>query len=210
MLRGKTVAILSGGPSLKAHFARGQEFLDELAEYETLIAVNHNAERVECDWWVFVDTPVFYSTSVKGHPVIFGRDAWQSGKFAPAADAWALWPRVPQEGCFDAMPRADPDSGVLIYTGPAFVNWRDHKTGKANLPMWNRYSGLAALGLAMMIKPESVDLYGYDNAGQEGVNDVEHPDVPRNRADYRWRDEKNIFDWFMGVFKKANILVKRC
>jgi hypothetical protein len=60
-----------------------------------------------------------------------------------------------------------------------------------------------------MLKPESVGLYGYDNTGREGVNDAEHPDVPRNREDYRWRDEVLVFDWFMGEFKKAGISVTR-
>jgi hypothetical protein len=209
MLHGKTVAILSGGPSAIAHFARGQTFLGELETYETLIAVNHNAERVEADWWVFNDTPVFYSTSVKGRPVIFGRADWKASQFGTAAETWALWPRTFQEGCNDFMPRADPDSDVPIYTGPGYANWRSRPDGKANLPVWNRFSGLSALGLAMMLKPESVDLYGYDNTGREGVNDDAHPDVPRNREDYRWKMEVAVFGWFMEEFKKAGISVVR-
>jgi hypothetical protein len=209
MLHGKTIAILSGGPSAIAHFARGQEFLDELEKYDTLIAVNHNAERVECDWWVFNDTPVFYSTGVKGHPVIFGRADWQASKFTPAAEAWMFWPRVPQEGCHEFMSRAEPDGDTPIFTGPKYANYRSRPDGKANLPVWNRFSGLSALGLALLLHPVSVDLYGYDNAGNTGVNDAEHPDVPRNREDYRWQMEVKVFDWYMAAFKKANILVTR-
>jgi hypothetical protein len=209
MLRGNTIVIVSGGPSLIPHWQRGQAFLDELADYDSIIAVNHCAEKVEADWWVFIDTPVFISTAVKGTPVVFGHGYWPPSKMGTATDAWRFWPRVPQEGCHDEIPRVDPDGPCPIYTGPAWVNWRDHKTGKNNLPQWNRYSGLAALGLALLLKPEAVDLYGYDNAGQAGCMDAEHPDVPRNRDDFRWKTERAVFDWYMTEYEKAKIRVRR-
>ena len=209
MLHGATVAILSGGPSAIDHFARGQAFMDELEEYETLIAVNHNAEKVEADWWVFNDHPVFPSTRTRGRPVVFGRSDWTPARMAPRTEDWRLWPRVHQDDCHDQIPRVAPDGPVPVYNEPKYANYVNRPERRSNLPRWNAFGGLSALGLAWLLKPESVALYGYDNAGTTGVNDADHPDVPRNRDPRRWETEAKIFAWYMKIFAEARISVAR-
>ena len=208
MLYGESVVILSGGPSLLKHMECGQEFIDEVETFDTIVAVNEHAETVEADWWVFIDQDPFRTTTPKGKPVIFGKRDWPPVKFHEKRVLYAMWPKVFQHDQDPEIPRLGPYETIPCYdTGVR--EGAAHTGTKSDLPMWNRFGGLAALGLAYIIKPKVVRLYGYDMAGDGGSCDKAHPAQGRNRDTRRWTLELPIFGWWMKEFEKAKIVVER-
>jgi len=188
------VIVVSGGPS-------GNEtwFPHELPDVFGVvkrIGVNAVVEKGFFDYWVACDHAMFETCDPVGHPILFGHNDWHQRITAgPALDAWRAWPKIFQNDVHRLMP---PPTGDV----PRYPD-----TG-APCAQWNAFSGLAALGLAWILRPKEVDLFGFDMEGEGGAADEGH-DLPRKRDAERWATEKRIFDWWMRAFGDAGVDVRR-
>jgi len=188
MKREKHVTVVSCGPSAaETWFPRVMP---------GMIGVNHAVEKGIFRYWVCCDSCVFEKARVWGRPIIFGHNDWHQRITAgPALDAWRAWPKIFQNDVHRLMP---PPTGDV----PRYPD-----TG-APCAQWNAFSGLAALGLAWILRPKEVDLFGFDMEGEGGAADEGH-DLPRKRDAERWATEKRIFDWWMRAFGDAGVDVRR-
>ncbi|HUU58422.1 MAG TPA: hypothetical protein VMZ50_02660, partial [Phycisphaerae bacterium] len=104
------------------------------------------------------------------------------------------WPKIFQNDVHHRMP--PPADDVPRYTGTTFP-----------CAHWNKFSGVAALGLAWILRPKEVDLFGFDMEGEGGAADEGH-DLPRKRDAERWATELAIFKWWTRAFAVAKIQVR--
>ncbi|HUU31114.1 MAG TPA: hypothetical protein VMY69_03345, partial [Phycisphaerae bacterium] len=162
----------------------------------TSVGVNHVVEKGRFDYWATCDHVVFETAGPRGRPILFGHNDWhQRITEGPQLDAWRAWPKIFQGDVHSRMP--PPAGDVPTYTGTAFP-----------CAQWNKFSGVAALGLAWILRPKEVDLFGFDMEGEGGAADEGH-DLPRKRDEERWVTELRIFRWWLAAFRGAGIVVRR-
>ena len=191
------VIVVSGGPSAEETFF--QNYLtDHGWNWEVrpwMVGVNHAVELHWFDYWVACDHSVFETANTLGRPILFGHNDWhQRITVGPQLDAWMAWPKIHQNDVHRLMP--PPAGDVPTYPDTAFP-----------CAQWNAFSGVAALGLAWLLRPKEVDLFGFDMEGEGGAADEGH-DLERNRKPERWVTELKIFRWWLGAFEQAGIVVR--
>lgn len=196
------VIVVSGGPSAQQTYFgdasdRSRAFgKDNYSWAFTTIGVNHIVEQGHFDYWATCDHVVFETANPLGQPILFGHRDWnQRITVGPYLDAWHAWPKIFQGDVHWRMP-------VPVGDVPTY------KDTPAPCAQWNAFSGVAALGLAWILRPKEVDLFGFDMHGEGGAADEGH-DLSRNRKPERWMMEKRIFDWWIEEFALAGIVVRR-
>lgn len=176
------VVVISNGPS--AHLFEQTD----RSVYDTVIGVNRAASLWPCKWWSVIDWPMFAEFAPIGTPKLFTR---------------ASMPRHLQEGAKkDAVERMQ----ALLWDGQVLTH---ESLGRPwvpdDCPPWNCYSGVAALILAWHLRANTVDLYGFDMAGDDDcAGKTNH-----TRGEDRWRHERRIFDGIMKVYVRDGIKVER-
>ncbi|HUU30907.1 MAG TPA: hypothetical protein VMY69_02270 [Phycisphaerae bacterium] len=190
------VVVVSGGPSAgKTWLSHLKHEMVPICHADALtIGANHMVESAFFDYWVTCDHMVFETANPRGRPILFGKNDWhQRITEGPQLEAWRAWPKIFQDDVHRLMP--PPAGDVPTYTGTAFP-----------CAHWNKFSGVAALGLAWILRPKEVDLFGFDMEGEGGAADEGH-DLPRNRKAERWATEKRIFVWWLRAFAAWGIKV---
>ena len=189
------VIVVSAGPSIKAvNF--GVVLRDRYTARTQLVGVNHLVEKDYFDYWVCCDHEVFETAAPKGRPILFGHNDWHQRITAGShLDAWYAWPKIHQNDVHRLMP---PPTGDV----PTYAE------SSSPCAQWNAFSGVAALGLAWILRPREIDLFGFDLEGEGGAADEGH-DLERNRTPERWAMERRIFEWWMRAFGEAGIVTHR-
>ena len=192
------VVVVSGGPSAsKTFFGDGRVMYRHVCRRagEATIAVNHVVEQGHFDYWVTCDHVVFETATQKGRPILFCHNDWHQRITAgPQLEAWRAWPKIFQNDVHQQMPPPAGDVPTRQVAGAAQAHW-------------NKFSGVAALGLAWILRPKEVDLFGFDMEGEGGAADEGH-DLPRKRDADRWATELKIFKWWGRAFAAAKIQVR--
>ncbi|MCX5658578.1 MAG: hypothetical protein NTW19_02515 [Planctomycetota bacterium] len=197
--------ILSQGPSAKLCRSRPRG---------TLIAVNAMAAAWPADWWVFADAETFLAVRPLGAPTIFCKAAVLTdlAEMSPSglAELLARGPRL-HEGLIGAKDDEDVGNGHDDFRGDNHraltLHPRDFACEnrlariRAVEPRWNRWSGTAALALAIALDDGPLLLRGYDMHGDADA--LGSTRVTRDEP--RWRQEREVFDHLLTLAKAAGL-----
>lgn len=149
---------------------------------DRLVCVNRQAALWPCDWWAFNDAATFRQVEPKGNPALWTKAAVLS----ELADA-----NVDQLARFRGYShRLHEEAVISLWDLEA---------------RWNLYSGLAAFGLAIIERPDELDLYGYDMTGSTDFGGQANS----TREPARWEVEARIFDRLLACARRAGIVVRR-
>ncbi len=127
-------------------------------KYQVVIAVNRAALVGPFDWWVAGDWSIYKTT-----------EATPSVGFCSTKD----------------ILRTITDAGGLIPLRRRPENYR--MIPWEDLPVYDRFSSISALGLAFHLKARCIDIYG---DGKVGALDFDGVPAGANRSDDRWAQER--------------------
>ncbi len=167
----RKVAIISAGPSASLFDNADAD------SYGDIVGVNGQVVRWPCTWWCFVDWDAFARHMPIGWPQLFIPTRVQT-------DLTSMGP--------EHLPR---------YKGHRITF---HETIvplllPAELSRWNLFSGIAALGAAVMLHAEEVDVYGADMAGAPGVGE----------EGGRWAWERQHWDAIVALLERQGVCIRR-
>ena len=174
----KTCAILSDGPSAHLYNQNG-------GQYDIVIGAGRTASIWACDWWAFCDWQTWqnYPPVGKSKPKLFTAQQIPVKMKVHEPELWKHFQ-------YDLLTTFEEIEQPVMTLGLK----------------WCCFSGCAALGLALHLKPDIIVCYGVDLAGTDDcLNKVDE----RNRSDHRWQFEKKIWADLLKNAVSKNILLYR-
>ncbi len=159
-----------------------KKFLADPVRHDLYIGVNRAAEAWPCDWWAFADEWPFRlgKMTPQGYPHIFTNRC--------------VWERFSKE---------DPERTRRF----SWFFYKEIKTSYMKPVRWMNYSSASAMILTEHLLAKDVTVYGADLAGAEDW-DGPAPNIS-NRADARWRDEKNLYEYIAHWMKGNGVPFSR-
>jgi len=182
------LVLLSQGPSVAAwDGARG----------EGVIGINKIVLNYSCDWWCFADAHVFRDLVTQvGHPLprVFTRKKCDASTQANGgAEVRALWDLMkPHALWFEDVPLPPMPENIPRH-------------GQSREPRWNKFSGLAALGLAWALNADEVLCWGVDLGGDRDFTGFKNP----NHYEGRWELERAVWRGLCEGFAAQGMRVRR-